>query len=87
MIDHTRAFKYFETLKSEKELGERCEKDLLAALRTLDKPTLEERMDGVLNTNQIDGLLARRDKIVAYYDRLIAARGEASVLYDVPPRR
>ena len=87
MIDHTRAFKYFETLKSEKDLGERCEKDLLAALRTLDKPTLEARMEGVLTPHQIDGLLARRDKIVAYYDRLIAARGEDAVLYDVPTRQ
>ena len=87
MIDHTRGFKYFKTLRSEKELGRRCERRLLAALRALDKATLEARMEGVLAPGQIDGLLGRRDKIVAYYDGLIAAQGEDVVLYDEPPRR
>jgi hypothetical protein len=86
MIDHTRGFKYLPTLKSEKDLGERCERRLLAALRTLDKPTLEARMEGVLSAYQIEGLLARRDKIVAYYDTLIAARGADAVLYEGPAR-
>ena len=87
MIDHTRGFGHFKTLKSEKELGQRCERRLLAALRALDQPTLEARMEGVLTAGQIDGLLGRRDRIVAYYDRLIAAHGEDRVLYDEPPRR
>jgi hypothetical protein len=86
MIDHTRAFKIFKDLREEKDLAPTCERHLLAALRTLDQPTLEKVMDGLLNDTQIDGLLARRDKIVRHYDGLIASRGEAAVLYDLPPR-
>jgi hypothetical protein len=86
MIDHTRAFKIFKDLKSEKGLSDRCEKDLLSGLRALEKPALTKAMEGVLNGGQIDGLLARRDKIVKAYERKIAARGEAQVLYDLPAR-
>lgn len=84
MIDHTRAFKVFKDLRDEKNLADTCDRSLLAALRTLDKPTLEKTMADLLNGTQIDGLLARRDKIVRHYDEEIAAQGEAAVLYDLP---
>jgi hypothetical protein len=86
MIDHTRAFKIFEELRDEKKLPGACERRLLAGLRTIDKATLETDMKDLLTGGQIDGLLARRDKVVAFYDRLIAERGEAAVLYDLPAR-
>jgi hypothetical protein len=86
MIDHTRAFKIFRDLKSEKNLALRCEKDLLAALRGLDKASLQPLMRNLLGESQIDALLARRDRIVRHYETLLAARGEESVLYDLPPR-
>lgn len=86
MIDHTRAFKIFGDLTDPTELGDRCERDLLAGLRRLDRATLQAALAGVLGTGQIDGLLARRDKIVQYYDAHIAALGAESVLYDLPPR-
>ena len=40
-------------------------------------------MKDLLNPGQIDGLMARRDKIVAFYDAKIAAVGEDKVLYDL----
>jgi hypothetical protein len=86
MIDHTRAFKIFDDLRDEKKLAASCERALLAGLRRLDKAALEGEMEDLLSGGQIDGLLARRDRIVAFYDRLIAERGEAAVLYDLPPR-
>ena len=73
MIDHTRAFKVFGDLKNEKDLPARCEKHALDALRGLDRPTLEKSMEGLLNEKQIDGLLARRDAIVSFYDDAIEA--------------
>jgi hypothetical protein len=33
---------------------------------------------------ELDGLMARRDKIVAFFDKEIAAKGEAAVLFDSP---
>jgi hypothetical protein len=87
MIDHTRAFKFLGELMSEEGLGPRCQRDLLVALRELDRASLEERMHDLLTGGQIDGLLARRNLIVAHYDRRIAAYGESNVLYDLPARR
>jgi len=86
MIDHTRGFKIFKDLKSEKNLSDFCEKDLLIALRSLEKPALKKAMDSLLSDGQIDALLARRDKIVKCYEQKIAARGEGRVLYDLPSR-
>jgi hypothetical protein len=86
MIDHTRAFKIFKDLKSEKNLSDFCEKDFLIALRALEKPALKKAMENVLSDGQIDALLARRDKIVKCYEQKIAAKGEGRVLYDLPSR-
>jgi hypothetical protein len=86
MIDHTRAFKVFKELREEKNLSASCEADLLARLRTLEKPALREATKDLLTEGQVDGLLGRRDTIVRIYEQRIAARGEASVLYRLPPR-
>jgi len=84
MIDHTRGFKIFKTLKMEKQLGTSCARDLLPALRRLDKATLESVMEGLLSGYQIDALLSRRDCIVRYYEGKIASLGEGAVLYERP---
>ena len=89
MIDHTRAFKIFKDLKSEKNLSDFCEKDLLIALRSLDKPALKQAMEGVLSEGQIDALLARRDKIVSATSRRSrpGARGGCSTTCPRASRR
>ncbi len=86
MIEHSRAFKVSGKLKSPKRLGARCPRGLLAGLRALDKSTIERSMAGVLDTRQVDAVLARRDAIVRHFDERIAASGEAAVLYDLPAR-
>jgi len=86
MVDHARAFDGVRGLRNEKQLGDACPRGLLAALRKLDEPTLKTRTGGLLTKGQIDGVLGRRDRIVTHYDRLIAARGAANVLYDLPAR-
>jgi hypothetical protein len=86
MIDHTRAFKIFKGVKSEKALGTRCERHLLAALRRLDLGAIKGSMHDLLSEAQVAALLARRDQIVAYYDARIAELGEGAVLYDLEPR-
>jgi hypothetical protein len=86
MIDHSRAFKVFGDVKTPKDLGERCSRDVLAALRGLDEKELREAMKDLLSPDQVLALLKRRDKVVAYYEKTIAARGEALALYDRPVR-
>jgi len=86
MIDHTRSFKVFNELRNPGNLGQRCERDLLAALRHLDEADLQAAMEGLLNPDQIQGLLGRRDLIVAHFEELIEKRGEILVLFDLPSR-
>jgi hypothetical protein len=89
MIDHTRSFKVFHELRDPEQLGQRCDRGMLEAMRGLDEATLRETMEGLLNPDQIRGLLGRRDAIVAHFDELIARRGEVGevvVLFDLPPR-
>jgi len=86
MIDQSRAFKIFKTLRHEEKLSRRCPRGLLDAMRRLDEPTLGRTMGDLLGTGQIEGLLARRDRIVAHCEAQIAEYGEAIVLYDLPAR-
>jgi len=86
MIDHTRGFRFAKTLKNPKNLV-KCDRYLLAKMKELDKATLEKEMKGWLNKMQIEGMMARRDLIVQFFEKEAAAKGEAEVLYDYLPRK
>jgi len=81
MIDHTRAFRTYHDLLEAKNLV-KCDRALLQGLRDLNKPVLKEKMGKYLTGLEIDGVLARRDKIVKFFDGRVAAEGENAVLYD-----
>ena len=68
MIDHTRAFRLQTTLKNPKDLV-RCDRDLLAAMKRLDEAGLKREMGSYLTSTEIKGLLGRRDKIVAFFEK------------------
>lgn len=84
MIDHTRAFRLYTTLQEQKNLV-LCDRQLLARLRTLDAGTLSSLKPYVTDA-EIKGVLARRDKIVKFFDDQVAQKGEAAILYDRPAR-
>jgi len=84
MIDHTRAFRMRTDLQEVKNLA-RCDRKLLAGLRKLDLAALRG-LKPYVTDQEIKGLLARRDKIVKFFDNAIGAKGEAAVLYDTPQR-
>jgi hypothetical protein len=86
MVDKTRAFRLITSLREPKNLV-KCDRALLAALRKLDEASLTERMKGYLTKSEIRGLLARRDKIVKFFDGEVAKKGEAAVLFDLPKRQ
>jgi hypothetical protein len=81
MVDHTRAFRRHPDLENPKQLI-RCERGMLEGMRRLDPLTLTRELGEYLVRQEIDALLARRDKIVEYFDRQIAERGENAVLLD-----
>jgi hypothetical protein len=80
LIDHSRTFRPFEDLKNPKQLT-RFSRSLLAKLETLDEPSIKDRMGKYLTPYQIQGLLKRRDAILALSRKLIAEKGTGAVLY------
>jgi hypothetical protein len=84
MIDFSRAFRLYTTLKDPKDLVQ-CDRQLLQKLRQLNAAEVTEKTKKWLNKAEIKGLMARRDKIVALFDDLIAKKGETQILYDSAP--
>ena len=84
MIDFTRAFLTSKDLESPKNLVQ-CDRKLLANLRALDRKAVEEKLvkPKYLNKMEVDGLMARRDRIVKFFDDEIKKKGEAAVLFDL----
>ena len=79
-VDFSRAFRLSKDLKSPGDLV-RCDRKLLDKLKTLDGNELAERTKHYLNKDEVKAVIARRDKIVAHFQQLIADKGEAEVLY------
>jgi hypothetical protein len=79
-IDFTRAFRLHKELKDPSDLV-RCDRQLLAKLKALDANRLTERTHGYLTKDEVGALMARRDKIVARFERMVAEKGENEVLY------
>lgn len=80
MVDFTRAFRNRVTLNNPASLNW-CERHLLTALRTLSRKAVQAAAGRHLSPFEIDALMKRRDLLVAHFDRLIAERGEAAVLF------
>lgn len=80
MIDFSRSFRLFHDLEDPKSLV-RCDRQLLQKLRNLDAKELEQKTKNLLTDMEIKGVMARRDKIVAHFENLIASKGEQAVLY------
>jgi hypothetical protein len=80
MIDFTRAFRRSATLLVPASMA-RCDRTLLEKLRTLTKEEVVALTQTLLSGAEVDALMARRDAIVGYVDKLVAANGEAKVLY------
>ncbi len=85
LIDFTRAFRLTHDPPNPKDLV-KCDRKLLARMRALKRPELEEKLvkPRYLNKLELDALLARRDRIVAHFDKEIRQKGEETVLFDLP---
>lgn len=80
MIDFSRAFRLYHDLKNPEDLL-CCSRQLLEKLRALDAEEVEAKLGKYLNDLEIEGIMKRRDKIVDYFEKLIAEKGEGAVLY------
>lgn len=81
LIDHTRAFRAGKNLLDQKNL-DRCDRSLLAAIRKLTRTEVTVALSPYVGKMEIDGLMARRDKIVAFFEKKVKQQGEGAVLYD-----
>jgi hypothetical protein len=79
-IDFTRAFRGNTKLKDPNELV-RCDRQLLEKLKALDVNALAEATKHYLTKEEVSAVMARRDKIVAQFQKLVAEKGEHEVLY------
>jgi len=80
LIDHSRTFRPFDQLKDTNSLTI-FSRSLLAKLEELNEPLLKEHLGKYLTPYQIQGLLKRRDAILARSRELVAAKGAGAVLY------
>jgi hypothetical protein len=83
MIDFTRAFRTHKDIAQAKNLVQ-CDRRLLAKMKELNKEVLKEKMGRYLTGMEIDGLLARRDKIAKFFEDEVARKGKGAVLFDLP---
>ncbi|HEV2713642.1 MAG TPA: hypothetical protein VGU64_00160, partial [Terriglobales bacterium] len=79
-IDFSRAFRLQHDLKDPKDLVQ-CDRQLLTKLRQLSYEQVLDATRPYLSKDEVKALIARRDKMVAYFDKLIAQKGESQVLY------
>ena len=80
MIDFSRAFRLYKDLENANNL-ERIDRQLLEKLRQLDAGEVERKTGPHLKKGEIRAVMARRDKIVAHFERRAAEKGESAVLY------
>jgi len=67
-IDHTRAFRTQNTLKAAANVT-RCDRQVIEGLKKLNKEGLKKSIGEFVTDYQINGLLARRDKIVEILEK------------------
>jgi hypothetical protein len=79
-VDFSRAFRLHKELQAVSDLSH-CDKQLFEKLKALNQDELTEKTKHYLNKDEIKALMARRDKIVEQFQKLIAAKGESEVLY------
>jgi hypothetical protein len=79
-IDFSRGFRLQHDLKDPKDLVQ-CDRQVLSKLRQLSYNQVFDATKPYLNKDEVRALIARRDKMVAYFDKLIAQKGESQVLY------
>jgi len=80
MIDFTRAFRLQRDLRNTEDLV-MCDRQLLDKLRKLNADEVREKTAPHLTKGETQAVMARRDKIVACFEKLVAQKGEAQVLY------
>ena len=79
-IDFSRAFRLKKDLRNPGDLV-RCDRQLFEKLKALDANELTEKTKHYLTKDEVKAVMARRDKIVAQFQKLSSEKGEKEVFY------
>ncbi len=79
-VDFSRAFHKNKELRAPKN-PVKCDRVLFEKIQALNAAELTEKTKRYLNKDEVNAVMARRDKIVATFQTLIAQKGEKEVLY------
>jgi hypothetical protein len=79
-VDFSRAFRPSKDLRNPKDLV-RCDRQLFEKLKVLDANALAEKTKHYLTKDEVKAVMARRDKIVAQFQKLSSEKGEKEVFY------
>ena len=82
VLTQSQGFTPNKTLRNPENLV-KADRKLLARMRTLEQATLATKLGNWLTKEEIEALYARKTLIVAFFDREIASKGEAAVLFDL----
>ena len=84
-IDHSRAFRNNTTVRDPKVLR-RVSNKMLLSLKNLNAQVLRDNLLPYITEENIQGMLARRDYIVNFFESEISSKGQDAVLTDLPRR-
>ncbi len=79
-VDFSRGFRLHKDLQNPDDL-KRCDRQLFDKLKALDGNELATRTKHYLTKDEVKAVMARRDKIVEHFQKLLAEKGEKEVLY------
>lgn len=82
-IDHSRSFRPNPNVRDPKVLR-RISNKMLTAMKNLNAQTLRQNLLPYITEEDIQGLLARRDWMVKFFESEISEKGSDAVLTDLP---
>ena len=80
LIDHSRCFTPYHGIRNEANLG-RCSRKLLDQMRKLTAAAAQQAAGTHLTRAEVAALMARRDRIVASFEKAASEKGEENVLF------
>ena len=82
LIDHSRAFTTSKSMmRDEKKLPSQYDRALVERLEHIERPALDEIMDGLLLGNQVEAIVRRRDFILEHVQQLVTEKGADKVFF------
>jgi len=80
LIDHTRTFTPYHGIRNQDNLT-RCSRALLAKMKALSATAVAGAAGTHLTSAEVQALIARRDRIVEFFEQAAKAKGEENVLF------